>query len=144
MRQILDVLFGGLRLFLVATGLVTLLVGAVGVMNIMLVVVAERTAEVGLRKALGATDRAILLQFLAEATLVSTLAGVAGCAVGLVLQRIARVALERTETTAAVPLVDPGTIVVVVVSLVLVGMVAGLAPAIRASRIPPAESLRAG
>jgi putative ABC transport system permease protein len=142
--QILDTLFGGLRVFLVATGLVTLLVGAVGVMNIMLVVVGERTQEVGLRKAIGATDRAVFTQFLSEAAAVSTLSGAAGCVTGLALLQLVRMTIRRDDPASAMPLIDPGTISIVVLSLVLVGIVAGIVPAIRAARIAPAESLRAG
>ena len=76
--QIVHQLFLGLRIFLVTAGLVTLLVGAIGVMNVMLVVVGERTNEIGLRKAVGATDRAIFVQFLAEAAAVCGISGVAG------------------------------------------------------------------
>jgi putative ABC transport system permease protein len=140
--QILDVLFSGLQLFLVATGLITLLVGAVGVMNIMLVVVGERTQEVGLRKAVGATDRAIFVQFLSEATAVSTLSGAAGCATGLALLKLVRMTIRQSDPASALPLVDPETTIIIVVSLVLVSIVAGVIPAILASRIPPAESLR--
>jgi putative ABC transport system permease protein len=140
--QILDTLFLGLKVFLVGTGLVTLLVGAVGVMNIMLVVVGERTQEVGLRKALGATNRAIFLQFLAEAALVSTLAGTAGCVLGFALQKLSRMTIRSHDPVANLPTVDPETVSIILVSLVIVGIVSGLIPALRAARIPPAESLR--
>jgi len=140
---LLDLLFGGLQLFLVSTGLVTLLVGAVGVMNIMLVVVGERIQDVGLRKALGATDRAVFAQFLSEASAVSTLSGIAGCLTGLGLLRLTRMAAPPDDPTVDFLLIDPQTTAIIVVSLILVGIVAGIVPAIRASRIPPAESLRA-
>ena len=82
----LKVLFGmlfAIQLFMAVAGTLTLLVGAVGVMNIMLVVVDERTREIGVRKALGARDRDVFLQFLTEAVVVALGAGVLGTAAGL-------------------------------------------------------------
>jgi putative ABC transport system permease protein len=141
--NILDALFLGLRIFLVGVGLVTLLVGAIGVMNIMLVVVGERVQEIGLRKAIGASNRAVFALFLAEATAVSTLSGVLGTAAGLGLIQLLRSdALAKVAATSQ-PVFDLRTTALVAVSLILVGMVAGFLPALRAARIAPAESLRA-
>jgi putative ABC transport system permease protein len=140
--QLLDGLFGALKLFLYASGLVTLLVGAVGVMNIMLVVVGERVQEIGLRKALGASDRAIFLLFLSESMAVSTISGTAGALTGYVLVHVITAAAQRAGREVSDPIFNVEITVMVVVSLVLVGIVAGLVPAIRGARIPPAESLR--
>jgi putative ABC transport system permease protein len=140
--QLLDGLFGALKLFFFATGVVTLLVGGVGVMNIMLVVVGERVQEIGLRKALGASDRAIFLLFLSEAMAVSLISGVAGALTGYVLVHASTAAARAAGQSLPDPLFNLEIIVVIVVSLVLVGVVSGLVPAIRGAKIPPAESLR--
>jgi putative ABC transport system permease protein len=128
--------------FFIVAGTVTLLVGAVGVMNIMLVVVGERTVEIGLRKALGARGRDIFVQFLLEALAVAGLAGGVGVAGGIALVRLSAPLFEAAGIyIPAAP--DPLTIATVSGALVLVAVVAGVAPALRAARIPPAEALRA-
>ncbi len=144
-REILDIvftLFTAFRVFLLSAGLTTLLVGAVGVMNIMLVVVGERSAEIGLRKAVGATHRAIFSQFLAEATAVCGASGVVGALLGVGLTKLVAAISPPESPLASPPLLDPFAVAVVVGSLVAVGIVAGVLPALRAARIPPAEALR--
>jgi putative ABC transport system permease protein len=135
-------MFYALQGFFIVAGGVTLLVGAVGVMNIMLVVVGERTAEVGLRKALGARGRDVFLQFLLEAVVVSGLSGGLGVAAGWLLLRAFAPAFAAggiyLPTTP-----DALTTAAVSGSLVLVAVVSGVVPALRAARIPPAEALRA-
>lgn len=134
-------LLGAMRLFNVVAGVATLLVGAVGVMNIMLVVVGERRQEIGLRKAIGAPSRAIFLQFLVESTSVCLISGLAGAAGGVALaQLVARFAPETPF--ASTPVLDPLTVAALTVALVAVGIVAGVAPAWRAAQVPPAEALR--
>ncbi|MDH3214366.1 MAG: ABC transporter permease [Myxococcales bacterium] len=132
-----------LRIFLVAAGVITLLVGAVGVMNIMLVVVGERVNEIGLRKAVGGTSRAIFVQFLTEAAAVCGVSGVLGAGLGVVATQLLGAVSPPGTPTASPPVLDPITVIAVVASLVAVGMVAGIAPAVRAARIAPAEALRA-
>jgi putative ABC transport system permease protein len=132
-----------LRLFLLVAGITTLLVGAVGVMNIMLVVVGERTNEIGLRKAVGATGRAIFLQFFAEATSVCLVSGFAGAAAGVGMAQVMARLVPPDSPFASVPVIDPVTVVAITAGLVLVGMVAGVAPALRAAQVPPADALRA-
>jgi putative ABC transport system permease protein len=132
-----------LRLFLLVAGITTLLVGAVGVMNIMLVVVGERTNEIGLRKAVGATRREIFVQFFAEATSVCLVSGFAGGAAGVALAQLMARLVPPDSPFASVPVVDPLTVVAITAGLVLVGMVAGVAPALRAAQVPPADALRA-
>jgi putative ABC transport system permease protein len=140
--QMLETLFFGLRIFLVAAGVITLLVGAIGVMNIMLVIVGERTQEIGLRKAVGASSRSIFLQFLAEAGAVSGISGVFGAGLGAALSYgLKSVAPPGTPIARRAEL-DPALIAIVVVSLVAVGIVAGVLPAVRAARIAPADALR--
>jgi putative ABC transport system permease protein len=140
----LKVLFGmffAIQLFMAMAGTLTLLVGAIGVMNIMLVVVTERTREIGVRKALGARDRDVFLQFLTEAVVVALAAGLAGTAGGLALLRATSGAFEQAGiAVSARP--DPFTTVVLSGALVLVAIVAGVLPAARAARVPPAEALR--
>jgi putative ABC transport system permease protein len=131
------------RVFLTVAGATTLLVGAVGVMNIMLVVVSERTHEIGLRKAVGATNRGIFAQFLCEAATVCLLSGLVGAALGVGFAQLIALLLPEDAPMSSVPVVDPKTVATLTASLVLVGIVAGIAPAVRASRVPPAEALRA-
>lgn len=142
-RQIVAPLYLGLRLFLMSASVITLAVGAVGVMNIMLVVVTERTKEIGLRKAVGGSNGAIFAQFLAETLLVCVTAGTIGAGLGaLGVVAMAHVVGEGSVVNAP-PLLLPGRIVLVFATLVGIGIAAGLLPAARASRIDPAVSLRA-
>jgi putative ABC transport system permease protein len=140
----LKVLFGMLfatQLFMAVAGTLTLLVGAVGVMNVMLVVVGERTREIGVRKALGARDRDVFLQFLCEALVVALGAGLLGTLAGLALLRATAEVFERAGIAVGIwP--DPFTVAVVTSALVGVAVLAGALPALRAARVPPAEALR--
>lgn len=136
-------IFFGIRIFMFVAGLVTLFVGAVGVMNIMLVVVGERTQEIGVRKAIGARGRDIFIQFLAEATVVATASGLLGASVGIGFVRIVAAVIPEGSAYQAPPIFDPLIVSVLTVSLVGVGIVSGAIPALRAARIPPAEALRA-
>lgn len=115
---------------------VALLVGGIGVMAIMTVSVTSRTREIGVRKALGATRRDILLQFLIEASTLTGIGGVIGIAAGLVLGRVASLALS---VDAPVPI---GLTIIAVVVSVGIGIVFGLLPAQRAARLDPIEALR--
>jgi len=141
--KVIDALGLGLQLFLGSAGLVTLLVGATGVMNIMLVVVGERTREVGLRKAVGATDRAIFVEFLAEAVAVTVLAGAAGGLLGCGLVALAASAVPADQVFRSPPELRATTAIAIACVLAAVGIAAGVLPARRASRVPPAVSLRA-
>jgi putative ABC transport system permease protein len=115
---------------------VALLVGGIGVMAVMMISVTERTHEIGLRKAVGATRRDILQQFLVEAATLTGIGGVIGIAVGLGLGRIATVAMNINAS----PPVDL-TLIAVAVS-VGIGLVFGVLPARRAARLDPVEALR--
>jgi putative ABC transport system permease protein len=141
--QILHTIFFGLRIFNTTAGIVTLIVGAIGVMNIMLVVVGERRNEIGLRKAVGATRRAIFLQFLVEATAVCSIAGLVGATLGVGFTRVVAASLPEDSPMQAVPVLDPATVATISLSLVLVGIVAGIVPAVRASQVDPSDALRA-
>ena len=135
-------IFAGIRIFMISAGMVTLFVGAVGVMNIMLVVVGERTREIGVRKAIGATSRRIFVQFLAEATMVSGASGVAGALLGTALVQILAALMPEGTSYQSPPVFEPLTSISVTLALVGVGIVSGVIPALRAARTPPAEALR--
>jgi len=113
----------------------SLFVGAVGVMNIMLVSVTERTREIGIRKAIGATRRSILLQFLFESSAICLLGGT----IGIVLAALVTVVLNTTVMPARLSL--PILVIAVLVSI-SVGVAAGVAPAHRGARLDPIEALR--
>ncbi|MGO9765378.1 MAG: ABC transporter permease [Myxococcaceae bacterium] len=129
-------LTGALYGVAVAVGIITLIVGGIGIMNIMLVSVRERTREIGVRRALGARRRTIVIQFLLEASAVSALGGVLGTAVGLGL---AKLVAAVTSLTAAV---QPLTVMGGVGFAALVGLVFGIWPAARAAQLDPVEALR--
>ena len=114
---------------------ISLFVGAVGVMNIMFVSVTERTREIGIRKAVGATRRSILLQFLLESSAI----GVVGGAIGIGLASIVTAVIDRMLMPASISI--PILIIAVLVSIT-VGVLAGVVPAFRAARLDPVESLR--
>jgi len=115
---------------------VSLLVGGIGIMNIMLVSVTERTREIGTRLAIGALAHEVLLQFLVEATVLSTLGGVMGILFGLGLSALGTHLLQ-------VPfIVSPGVALAAFLFSAAVGIVFGLLPARRASRLNPIEALR--
>jgi putative ABC transport system permease protein len=113
-------------------------------MNVMLVVVGERTNEIGLRKAVGATDRAIFVQFLAEAAAVCGISGVAGTLLGVGFTKLVAALVPEQGPLSKVTVFDPFILTLMTAALIGVGVVAGIVPAIRAARIPPAEALRAG
>jgi putative ABC transport system permease protein len=117
-------------------GLITLLVGGIGIMNIMLVSVRERTREIGVRRALGARKRTIILQFLMEASSVSAVGGALGTLVGLGLATVISLV---TPLAAAV---QPLTVVFGVGFAAAVGLLFGIWPAARAANLDPVEALR--
>ncbi len=116
---------------------IALLISGVGIMNIMLVTVTERTREIGLRLAVGASKRDVLLQFLAEAVLISMLGGVAGILLGIAPALLVRFFAPEF----AIPISGISIAVAFTVSL-LVGLIFGILPARRASKLNPTEALR--
>jgi putative ABC transport system permease protein len=121
---------------LLAVSLVVLLVSGIGIMNIMLATVSARIREIGIRKAMGATNREIRFQFLSEAILISLIGGVIGIIVGLAIPFSVRFFTEYR-----IPISGLSAIIAIVVSS-LVGILFGTLPAIRASQLDPVESLR--
>ena len=121
---------------LAAMALISLLVGGVGIMNVMLVSVAERTREIGVRMAVGAARRDIVLQFLLEAALVSGAGGLFGVALGILAVPLA------ASLNGGVALLDPASIPLALAVALLTGLVFGLYPALRASLLDPIEALR--
>ncbi|RMH63396.1 MAG: FtsX-like permease family protein [Calditrichaeota bacterium] len=117
-------------------GMIALLVGSIGVMNIMLVTVTERTREIGIRKAVGATRASILTQFLQESVLLSMVGGMLGILLGLGLSGAASLVLK-------IPFVAPiGVVVIALLVTALVGILAGMYPAWKAARMNPINALR--
>jgi putative ABC transport system permease protein len=115
---------------------VSLLVGGIGIMNIMLVSVTERTREIGIRLAIGAHEKHILIQFLVEATVLSLLGGIIGILIGLALAGVA-------SMTLAIPFApSPAVILLAVGFSALIGMVFGFFPALRGARLDPIDALR--
>ncbi|MDX6525050.1 MAG: putative transport system permease protein [Gaiellales bacterium] len=119
---------------LAAVAAISLLVGGIGVMNIMLVTVTERTREIGIRKAIGAPKSAILTQFLLEAVLLSLIGGVAGIGVGLIGSRF--------RIDGVNPVIAPYSIVLSFVIAIAVGVFFGFYPANRAASLRPIDALR--
>jgi putative ABC transport system permease protein len=125
-----------LRLAAVAIGLMTLLAAAIGLMNIMLVSVTERTREIGVYKALGATRKSILTQFLTEAVLICQIGGVTGIILGILVGNIVTPLLGGTF------LIPWAWMLLGFTLCMIVGVLSGFYPAMKASRLDPIESLR--
>jgi putative ABC transport system permease protein len=125
-----------IKTLLLVVALISLVVGGIGIMNIMLVSVTERTREIGIRLAIGATARDVLLQFLVESVVLTALGGAIGVTLGAIVAAATRAALGwRTE-------LDPSVVLMAVLFSGGVGVVFGLIPSVRAARLDPIEALR--
>jgi putative ABC transport system permease protein len=138
--QLMGTIFDAMNEFLGTVGLVTLALGAIGVINIMLVAVTERTREIGLRKALGATNRSIMLQFFAEGVLLTLGSGLIG--MGLAGGLMAMFRNYNGPGGFDPPRLVLKTAILAIASLMLAGVAAGLYPARKAARLEPVEALR--
>ena len=143
-----EVITIGLKILLGFIGTLTLGIGGVGLMNIMLVSVTQRTREIGVEKALGARRRHIFLQFLAEALAITFLGGLLGIILAYVVAfTVGRLTLysamaKHAEAGDIRLMINPLTLIVAVLILTAVGLISGMVPAIRASRLDPIEALR--
>ena len=138
MFSIIDNLFRGINFLIWLVGIGTLLAGAIGVSNIMLVVVRERTVEIGIRRAIGATPRDILTQIILEGIVLTTVAGMSGIVFSVLLLNLFEVVTQHQ----AVFQIQFGTAVAALLLLMLLGLLAGIAPAYRAMHIKPVDAMR--
>lgn len=140
MKQIMETMTtvtGYLKLLLIAIAAVSLLVGAIGIMNMMLVSVAERTREIGIRKAIGARERHIITQFLSESIMISFIGSMIGLVLGVGLaQGVGRFILGYNVPFSIWP------VILSVSVAVIVGLASGVMPAIKAAKLNPIDSLR--
>lgn len=138
--QIIDIwnqASGGISVLMVGVASLGLLIGGIGVMNIMLVSVTERTSEIGLRKAVGARRRDVLWQFLLEAMMLTVLGGVAGVLIGIAIALLIQFLLPSLKASISIGAISAGLIV-----SISVGLFFGLWPAYRAARLDPIDALR--
>jgi putative ABC transport system permease protein len=133
-------IFDAMNLFLGSVGLVTLALGAIGIINIMLVAVADRTREIGLRKALGATNRSIMFQFFIEGAFLTLLSG--GLGMGGAAALMAALSTLPQPPGFDTPKLVPTTAALAIGSLAFAGVVAGLYPARKAATLQPVDALR--
>jgi len=134
--ELVDDVIAGLGVVVVPIALASLFVGGVGVMNIMLVSVKERTAEIGIRRALGATQKDILVQFLSEGIMLTCIGGIIGIAVGLLLAFAFRLIVSFP---AVVPI---WAVISGLFASIFVGLAAGLYPALQAAKLDPVDAMR--
>lgn len=142
-------LFMGIQLIIMVVSIGTLFAGGVGVMNIMLISVAERTKEIGIRKAMGATPGNIIGMIVSESVLLTILSGLIGMAIGIAVVDLTDYAIgipapseDGEPNLFRRPEIDAGTAIFSVVVLVIIGTVAGWYPARRAVSINPIQALR--
>lgn len=138
-------LFSAINIFVWFVGLGTLTAGIVGISNIMIITVKDRTREIGIRKALGATPNSIVSMILSEAILITTIAGYMGLVLGIALLEVLHLLMSASGEKIAYfgrPEVDINTAFSAMVVLIAAGAIAGLAPALKASNILPIEAMR--
>src|SRR6266849_9028188 len=133
-------IFDAMNMFLGSVGLVTLSLGAIGIVNIMLVAVADRTREIGLRKALGATNRSIMFQFFVEGAFLTLFSG--GIGMGFAAALMGALSFLPSPPGWDTPKLVPSTAALSIESLALAGVASGLYPARKAAMLQPVEALR--
>ncbi len=136
MFSMIDNLFAGINILIWMVGLGTLLAGAIGVSNIMMVTVRERTTELGIRRAIGARPRDILQQILSESIVLTTIAGMAGISFAVLILQLAEMGLKAGFQVSFWMAIGTAAI------LLTLGMLAGLAPAFRAMAVKPIDAIR--
>ena len=141
-QRTIGLIFTAMDVFLGGVGIVTLALGAVGIINIMLVTVTERTKEIGLRKALGATKRSILTQFFLEGLMLTGLSGMIGIVGAGTLMFVLGKAMGDNKMGFDPPRLVPWSAAMAMGTLILCGVVAGLYPASKAAALEPVEALR--
>jgi putative ABC transport system permease protein len=141
-NRMVGMIFTAMDVFLGGVGIVTLTLGAVGIINIMLVTVSERTKEIGLRKALGATNRSILFQFFLEGLALTGLSGLIGILGAAALMGALGSMVGNNDMGFDPPRLVPWSAAMAMGSLMLCGIVAGLYPARQAAMLEPVEALR--
>lgn len=139
--SILTTITTALSLFLTAMAAIALIVGGIGILNIMLVTVAERTREIGLRKAVGATNKNLLIQFLYESSTLTFIGGVIGILFGVLVSYLISLLMHRLGYDWAF-VISPTSVILAVGVSILTGMVFGSYPAYKASKLNPIEALR--
>ncbi|WP_028927772.1 ABC transporter permease [Pseudonocardia acaciae] len=132
----------GLRAAIATIGAISLLVGAIGIANIMLVSVAERIKEIGIRKAVGATRGAVLRQFLTESVMLTATGGLTGVVLGVAVTEVAALLIPHALPDLPSPAASPTWSLIAFAVSVLVGILAGGYPAYRAARLHPLDALR--
>ena len=142
MYSMLDSLFSGVNLLIWLVGIGTLLAGAIGVSNIMMVTVRERTTEIGIRRAIGATPRMILSQIISVSIALTVAAGMAGILFGIVVLEMIELANTTGGVVTAHFQVRFWTAVGALALLTVLGVIAGLAPALRAMSVKPVDAMR--
>lgn len=135
-------IFGVLELFLLVIASISLIVAALGIMNTTLMSVMERTHEIGVMKAIGAKNRNILFLFLMDAGVVSGIGGVLGCIVGVIIAKVISYGIYAWFDVEIAAIVEPGVLLGGVAVAVLVGILSGLYPARKASKMSPVEAVR--
>jgi putative ABC transport system permease protein len=136
MMEVLQTAIGTMTSLLAGIAVVSLVVGGIGIMNIMLVSVSERTREIGLRKAVGATSRDILLQFLIESCVIAIVGGMIGVAFGAISARVMGNLLQTTS------IITVNSVLMAATVAAAIGLFFGIYPAQQAARLDPIDALR--
>ena len=148
-------IFGGITMFVAIIGIFTLIAGIVGVSNIMLVSVKERTREIGIRKAIGAPPLSILKSIVLESILITAIFGYIGMMAGIGVTELANIAMEHSAAAASEvaadgpqmsvfknPTVNLGIVIISTFILIIAGVIAGYMPAYKAVKVRPIEAMR--